>query len=103
MKWITDQITGELLRDVTNKATSVLLKTDILYLDKFVLPWAIDAFEEQMLFAMKPDVSVHFIGMCNTSAFVFSVSYGNAVEGDEDPDILNAAIASGSREVPPIS
>jgi hypothetical protein len=98
MQWITHQLTGELFRDVTNKADSTLSKQDLLHLEKLVLPWALDAFEEQLLLAAVRNLRAQYIG-CHSvkdqSAFTFCVDYGDSgLDVDENPDVMAAARAS---------
>jgi hypothetical protein len=98
MKWISEQLTGELFRDVTNKESSTLTRADLLNLDKFILQWALDCFEEQLLLAANSAIRVIYM---TSSAFAFCVHYDDDVDRDEDADVRSAALLVGSESYMP--
>ena len=94
MRWITGQMTGTLFRQPTNKADNLLTTELLKLLDQFVLPWALDCFEEQLLFACQPNVEVHYLGVDKgTYAFCCDRGHAGCVEED-DKDVVAAAHAS---------
>ena len=94
MRWITGQMTGTLFREPTNKADSTLTRQELKLLDRFLLPWALDCFEEQLLFASEPNVQVHYLGVDKgTHAFCCDRGHAGCLE-EEDKDVAAAAHTS---------